>query len=68
MRQFVKFLLVVFVMVLGVLACEDNAEDTRPISFDPFENDVEFRDTIRFDTDPGEDPGGGGSDTTKVRN
>lgn len=55
-------------MVLGVLACEDNAEDTHPIGFDPLEEGVEFRDIIRFDTDPSEDPGGGGSDTTKVQN
>ena len=62
MRQFVKVLLIVFVMVLGVLACEDNSEDTRPVDRETYnENGVELRDIIRFDTDPDTlGPGGGG--------
>tara|TARA_A100000171_G_C2138111_1_gene152104 strand:- start:45 stop:215 length:171 start_codon:yes stop_codon:yes gene_type:complete len=55
-------------MVLGVLACEDNSEDTRPFVHEVYdENCVELRDIIRSNTDPDTiGPGGGGGDTLKV--
>lgn len=69
MKTILKSLLVLFVMAMGVLACEDNSEDILPVNLEMYkESSNEFLGNMRFDTDPGEDPGGGGSDTTVVRN